>query len=539
MMVKDDAKIRVDLASYGITDVNEVFYNTSYETLFEHETDPNLEGFAKGVITDTGAVSVDTGIFTGRSPKDKYIVMDEVSKDTVWWATEGKNDNKPLEPAKWEKLKTIASDQLSGKKLYVMDAYAGANPDTRLNVRFVMEVAWQAHFVKNMFIRPSDEELKTFKPDFVVLTASKTVNPNWKEMGMHSENFVVFNLTERMALIGGTWYGGEMKKGIFTMMNYYLPLKGIAAMHCSANVGKDGDVAIFFGLSGTGKTTLSADPKRALIGDDEHGWDDDGVFNFEGGCYAKCINLSKENEPDIFNAIKRDALLENLVIHEDGSIDFTDSSKTENTRVSYPIYHIENIVKPVSKAGHATKVIFLTADAFGVLPPVSKLSSDQTEYHFLSGFTAKLAGTELGVTKPQPTFSACFGNAFLALHPTKYAIELVKRMKASGAKAYLVNTGWNGTGKRISIKDTRAIIDAILDGSIDKAPTKTIPLFNLEVPTTLERVDDGILDPRDTYQSAGEWEEKARNLAKMFIDNFDKYTDNEEGKRLVAAGPQL
>jgi len=368
MMVKDDAKIKVDLASYGITDVNEVFYNTSYETLFEHETDPNLEGFAKGVITDTGAVSVDTGIFTGRSPKDKYIVMDDVSKDTVWWATEGKNDNKPLEPEKWEKLKTIASDQLSGKKLYVMDAYAGANPDTRLNVRFVMEVAWQAHFVKNMFIRPSDEELKTFKPDFVVLTASKTVNPNWKEMGMHSENFVVFNLTERMALIGGSWYGGEMKKGIFTMMNYYLPLKGIAAMHCSANVGKDGDVAIFFGLSGTGKTTLSADPKRALIGDDEHGWDDDGVFNFEGGCYAKCINLSKENEPDIFNAIKRDALLENLVIREDGSIDFSDSSKTENTRVSYPIYHIENIVKPVSKAGHATKVIFLTADAFGVLP---------------------------------------------------------------------------------------------------------------------------------------------------------------------------
>ncbi|MDD4373130.1 MAG: phosphoenolpyruvate carboxykinase (ATP) [Bacteroidales bacterium] len=538
-MVKDDAKIKADLASYGITDVNEVFYNISYEKLFEHETDPNLDGFAKGVVTETGAVSVDTGIFTGRSPKDKYIVMDDVSKDTVWWATEGKNDNKPLEPSKWEKLKTIASDELSGKKLYVMDAYAGANPDTRLKVRFVMEVAWQAHFVKNMFIRPSDEEMKTFTPDFVVLTASKTVNPNWKDMGMHSENFVVFNLTERMALIGGTWYGGEMKKGIFTMMNYYLPLKGIAAMHCSANVGQKGDVAIFFGLSGTGKTTLSADPKRALIGDDEHGWDDDGVFNFEGGCYAKCINLSKENEPDIFNAIRRDALLENLVVRNDGSIDFADSSKTENTRVSYPIYHIENIVKPVSKAGHATKVIFLTADAFGVLPPVSKLSSDQTEYHFLSGFTAKLAGTELGVTKPQPTFSACFGNAFLALHPTKYAIELVKRMKASGAKAYLVNTGWNGTGKRISIKDTRAIIDAILDGSIDKAPTKTIPLFNLEVPTTLERVDDGILDPRDTYQNVGDWEEKARNLAKMFIDNFDKYTDRKEGKRLVAAGPQL
>jgi phosphoenolpyruvate carboxykinase (ATP) len=539
MMVKDDAKIKADLASYGITDVNEVFYNISYEDLFEHETDPNLEGFAKGVVTDTGAVSVDTGIFTGRSPKDKYIVMDDVSKDTVWWSTQGKNDNRPLEPAKWDKLKKIASNQLTGKKLYVMDAYAGANADTRLNVRFVVEVAWQAHFVKNMFIRPSEEELKTFEPDFVVLTASKTVNPDWKEMGMNSENFVVFNLSERMALIGGSWYGGEMKKGIFTMMNYYLPLKGIAAMHCSANVGKEGDVAIFFGLSGTGKTTLSADPKRALIGDDEHGWDDDGVFNFEGGCYAKCINLSKENEPDIYNAIKRDALLENLVIREDKSIDFADKSKTENTRVSYPIYHIENIVKPVSKAGHAKKVIFLTADAFGVLPPVSKLSSDQTKYHFLSGFTAKLAGTELGVTTPQPTFSACFGNAFLALHPTKYAIELVKRMEASGAHAYLVNTGWNGSGKRISIKDTRAIIDAILDGSIDKAPTKTIPLFNLEVPTTLDRVDDGILDPRDTYKNAADWEEKARNLAKMFIDNFEKYTDNEEGKRLVEAGPKL
>ncbi len=538
-MVKDDAIIKADLASYGITDVNEVFYNISYEELYKHETDPNLEGFAKGVVTDTGAVSVDTGIFTGRSPKDKYIVMDDVSKDTVWWSTQGKNDNRPLEPGKWEKLKEIASKQLSRKKLYVMDAYAGANPETRLNVRFVVEVAWQAHFVKNMFIRPSDEELKTFKPDFVVLNASKTTNPDWKEMGMNSENFVVFNLSERMALIGGSWYGGEMKKGIFTMMNYYLPLKGIAAMHCSANVGKEGDVAIFFGLSGTGKTTLSADPKRALIGDDEHGWDDDGVFNFEGGCYAKCINLSKENEPDIFNAIKKDALLENLVVKQDGSIDFADSSKTENTRVSYPIYHIENIVKPVSKAGHAKKVIFLTADAFGVLPPVSKLSSDQTKYHFLSGFTAKLAGTELGVTTPQPTFSACFGNAFLALHPTKYAIELVKRMNASGAKAYLVNTGWNGTGKRISIKDTRAIIDAILDGSIDNAPTKTIPFFNLEVPTTLNRVDDGILDPRETYQNVSDWEEKAKNLAKMFIDNFDKYTDNEEGKRLVAAGPQL
>lgn len=538
-MAKDDAKIKADLASYGITDVNEVFHNISYEKLYEHEMDPSLEGFAKGFLTDTGAVSVDTGIFTGRSPKDKYIVMDDVSRDTVWWSTQGKNDNRPLEVTKWDKLKKIASKQLSQKKLYVMDAYAGANPETRLNVRFVVEVAWQAHFVKNMFIRPSEAELESFEPDFVVLNASKTVNPDWKEMGMNSENFVVFNLSERMALIGGSWYGGEMKKGIFTMMNYYLPLKNIAAMHCSANVGKEGDVAIFFGLSGTGKTTLSADPKRALIGDDEHGWDDDGVFNFEGGCYAKCINLSKENEPDIFNAIKKDALLENLVVREDSSIDFADNSKTENTRVSYPIYHIENSVKPVSKAGHAKKVIFLTADAFGVLPPVSKLSSDQTKYHFLSGFTAKLAGTELGVTKPQPTFSACFGNAFLALHPTKYGVELVKRMEASGAKAYLVNTGWNGSGKRISIKDTRAIIDAILDGSIDEAPTKVIPYFNLEVPTTLDRVDDSILDPRDTYSDAKEWETKARNLASMFIENFEKYTDNEEGKHLVAAGPQL
>lgn len=538
-MTKDLSKIKSDLASYGISDVSEVFYNTSYEELYAHETDPSLEGFARGVVTDTGAVSVDTGIFTGRSPKDKFIVMDDISRDTVWWSTQGKNDNRPLEPEKWEKLKKIASTQLSGKKLYVMDAYAGANPDTRLKVRFVMEVAWQAHFVKNMFIRPSEEELAQFVPDFVVLNASKTVNPDWKEMGMNSENFVVFNLSERMSLIGGSWYGGEMKKGIFTMMNYYLPLKGIAAMHCSANVGKQGDVAIFFGLSGTGKTTLSADPKRALIGDDEHGWDDEGVFNFEGGCYAKCINLSKENEPDIFNAIKRDALLENLVVRPDKSIDFADNSKTENTRVSYPIYHIENIVKPVSRAGHAQKVIFLTADAFGVLPPVSRLSSDQTKYHFLSGFTAKLAGTELGVTTPQPTFSACFGNAFLALHPTKYAVELVKRMEAVGAKAYLVNTGWNGSGKRISIKDTRAIIDAILDGSIDKAPSKVIPYFNLEVPTRLDGVQTEILDPRDTYESADKWESKAKDLAKRFIDNFDKYTDNEEGKRLVAAGPQL
>lgn len=538
-MTKNQNQIKAELAMHGIQDVVEVFHNLSYEDLYKLETDPSLEGFSKGFVTDTGAVSVDTGIFTGRSPKDKYVVYDSVSKDTMWWSTQGKNDNRPLEPEKYQKLKQIAANQLSGKKLHVVDAYAGANPDTRLKVRFIMEVAWQAHFVKNMFIRPTASELESFVPDFTVLNASKAVNNDWQEMGMNSENFVVFDLTERTQLIGGTWYGGEMKKGIFTMMNYYLPLRGIASMHCSANVGKDSDVAVFFGLSGTGKTTLSADPKRMLIGDDEHGWDDDGVFNFEGGCYAKCINLSKENEPDIFNAIKRDALLENLVIREDGSIDFDDKSKTENTRVSYPIYHIENIVKPISKAGHAKKVIFLTADAFGVLPPVSRLDSDQTKYHFLSGFTAKLAGTERGVTSPQPTFSACFGNAFLALHPTKYAIELVKRMEAVGAKAYLVNTGWNGTGKRISIKDTRAIIDAIMDGSIDKTPCKKTEIFNFEIPTQLNGVNADVLDTRNTYADPAEYDRKAMELAKLFVENFAKYTDNDEGKRLVAAGPQL
>lgn len=533
----DENQLKADLAGYGINNVSEIFYNPDYELLFEHETDPGLEGFSKGKLTNTGAVSVDTGIFTGRSPKDKYIVYDETSKDTVWWSTQGKNDNRPLEAEKWNHLKKLATSQLSGKKLYVVDAFAGANPDTRLNVRFVMEVAWQAHFVKNMFIRPTEQELEHFVPDFIVLNASKVVNPQWQEMGMNSENFVVFNLTERMQLIGGTWYGGEMKKGIFTMMNYYLPLKGIASMHCSANMGKDGDVAIFFGLSGTGKTTLSADPKRLLIGDDEHGWDDDGVFNFEGGCYAKCINLSEENEPDIYRAIRRDALLENLVVRADGSIDFDDKSKTENTRVSYPIHHIDNIVKPVSKGGHATKVIFLTADAFGVLPPVAKLNSEQIKYHFLSGFTAKLAGTERGVTSPQPTFSACFGNAFLALHPTKYAVELVKRIEAAGAKAYLVNTGWNGTGKRISIKDTRTIIDAILDGSIENAPTRITPRFRLEVPTELEGIDPKILFTKNTYDDPAEFDRRADDLAKRFIENFEKYTDNEEGKQLVKAGP--
>lgn len=530
---------QIDLTKHGLSGVSEVVHNPSYDQLFAEETREGLEGYEKGVVTELGAVAVDTGIFTGRSPKDKFIVKDETTRDTMWWSDQGKNDNKAITPEVWDDLKALVTEQLSGKRLFVLDGYCGANQDTRLAVRFITEVAWQAHFVKNMFIRPSEEELASFEPDFVVMNGAKTTNPKWKEHGLNSENFVAFNLTERVQIIGGTWYGGEMKKGMFAMMNYLLPLKGIASMHCSANVGEKDDVAIFFGLSGTGKTTLSTDPKRQLIGDDEHGWDDEGIFNFEGGCYAKTIRLSKEAEPDIYNAIRRDALLENVTVRGDGSIDFDDGSKTENTRVSYPIHHIDNIVKPVSKAGHAQKVIFLTADAFGVLPPVSKLTPEQTKYHFLSGFTAKLAGTERGITEPTPTFSAAFGAAFLTLHPTKYAEVLVKRMEAAGAEAYLVNTGWNGTGKRISIQDTRGIIDAILDGSIDDAKTKIIPMFNLEVPTSLHGVDAEILDPRDTYVDPLQWSSKAEDLAQRFIKNFAQYTDNDEGKALVAAGPQL
>ncbi|MFA9388628.1 MAG: phosphoenolpyruvate carboxykinase (ATP) [Prolixibacteraceae bacterium] len=532
---------KLDLSKYGINNVQEILHNPSYEVLFAEEMKPELEGFEKGQLTELDTVNVMTGIFTGRSPKDKFIVKDDVTKDTMWWTSEtAKNDNKPTTPEVWADLKATTTKQLSGKRLFVMDTFCGANEDSRLKVRFIMEVAWQAHFVKNMFIRPTEEELANYgEPDFVSLNASKTTNPNWKEQGLNSENYTVFNLTEKMHVVGGSWYGGEMKKGLFAMMNYYLPLNGMAAMHCSANVGKDGDVAIFFGLSGTGKTTLSTDASRQLIGDDEHGWDNDGIFNFEGGCYAKTINLDKDSEPEIFAAIRRNALLENVTVDANGKIDFDDNSVTENTRVSYPINHIDNIVKPVSKAGHAKKVIFLSADAFGTLPPVSKLTPAQTKYHFLSGFTAKLAGTERGITEPTPTFSACFGAAFLSLHPTKYGQELVKKMEANGAEAYLVNTGWNGSGKRISIKDTRGIINAILDGSIEKAETKMIPIFNLEVPTSLPGVATDILDPRDTYADAKEWETKAKDLAGRFIKNFVKYTDNEEGKALVAAGPQL
>ena len=531
----------LDLTKYGITGTTEIVHNPSYELLFEEETKPELVGYEKGQVSELGAVNVMTGVYTGRSPKDKYIVMDENSKDTVWWTSdEYKNDNHPMSESTWATVKDIAKKELCNKRLFVVDAFCGANKDTRMAIRFIVEVAWQAHFVTNMFIKPTAEELENFEPDFVVYNASKAKVENYKELGLNSETAVMFNITSKEQVIVNTWYGGEMKKGMFSMMNYFLPLKGIASMHCSANTDMEGkNTAIFFGLSGTGKTTLSTDPKRLLIGDDEHGWDDNGVFNFEGGCYAKVINLDKDSEPDIYNAIKRDALLENVTVDANGKIDFADKSVTENTRVSYPIYHIENIVKPVSKGPHAKQVIFLSADAFGVLPPVSILTPEQAQYYFLSGFTAKLAGTERGITEPTPTFSACFGAAFLSLHPTKYAEELVKKMNMTGAKAYLVNTGWNGTGKRISIRDTRGIIDAILDGSIEKAPTKTIPYFDFTVPTALPGVDPKILDPRDTYADASEWDVKAKDLAGRFIKNFAKFTGNEAGKALVAAGPKL
>ena len=531
----------LDLTKYGITGTVEIVHNPSYEVLFAEETKAGLEGFEKGQETELGAVNVMTGIYTGRSPKDKFLVKDATSENTVWWTSEEyKNDNKPVTTETWNVLKDLAAKELSNKKLFVVDGYCGANEATRLKVRFIMEVAWQAHFVTNMFIRPSKEQLENFEPDFIVYNASKAKVENYKELGLNSETAVVFNLTTKEQVILNTWYGGEMKKGMFSMMNYFNPLRGIASMHCSANTNmEETESAIFFGLSGTGKTTLSTDPKRKLIGDDEHGWDNEGVFNYEGGCYAKVINLDKESEPDIYNAIKRDALLENVTVDAEGKINFADKSVTENTRVSYPIYHINNIVKPVSKGPHAKQVIFLSADAFGVLPPVSILNEEQAQYYFLSGFTAKLAGTERGITEPTPTFSACFGAAFLSLHPTKYAEELVKKMKMTGAKAYLVNTGWNGTGKRISIRDTRGIIDAILDGSIEKAPTKTIPYFDFVVPTELPGVDPKILDPRDTYECACQWEEKAKDLAGRFIKNFSKFTGNEAGKALVAAGPKL
>ena len=528
------------LSSIGISDVQTIVHNPSYDQLYEDELQPGLEGFARGYLTELGAVNVLTGEYTGRSPKDKFIVMDDTTRDSYWWNGNGtKNDNKPIDTAVWNDLKALAAKQLSGKKLYIVDGFCGANKDTCMKVRFVMEVAWQAHFVKNMFIRPSDEELADFTPDFTVVNASMTTNPDWERHGMNSPTFVAFNLTERMQLIGGSWYGGEMKKGLFSVMNYLLPQKGIASMHCSANSGADGDVALFFGLSGTGKTTLSASSNRSLIGDDEHGWDDDGIFNFEGGCYAKTSDLSEASEPEIYRAIRRDALLENVMVDADGKIDFSDTSLTLNTRVSYPIYHIDNIVRPVSKAGHAKHVLFLTADAFGVLPPVSILDDAATQYHFLSGFTAKMAGMERGMTEHQPTFSACFGAAFLTLHPTKYAEVLNKRMHDAGAKAYLINTGWNGQGQRISLANTRALINAIFDGELDGAETETLPIFNLQMPKALAGLDGSVLDPRSSYDDPAEWEKRARHLGGLFVDNFEKFTDTDAGKALVAAGPQI
>lgn len=534
-----------DLKNYGIENVNEIIYNPSYNLLFAEETKPGLSSFEKGIITRTGAISVDTEIFTGRSPNDKYVVLDDMTRDTVWWKSEKAkvSDNKPITSEIWEHCKDIAAKQLSGKRLFVVDCFSGANKDTRLAVRFIVEVAWQAHFVKNMFIRPEPGELKEFKPQFVVLNASKTTNPDWKKQGLNSENFVLFNLSAGMAVIGGTWYGGEMKKGIFSVMNYYLPLKGIASMHCSANVGKKGDVAIFFGLSGTGKTTLSTDPDRALLGDDEHGWDDDGIFNFEGGCYAKCIKLSKKNEPDIYNAIRRDALLENLVVLSDGTIDFNDDSKTENTRVSYPIYHINNIVKPVSKAGHAKKVIFLSADTFGVLPLVSRLTEEQTRYYFLSGYTAKVAGTERGIVEPVPSFSACFGAAFLMLDPIIYANELTRKMKLHNAEAWLVNTGWTGgqynTGSRIDLPTTRLIINSILNDSVKKYEFTTLPVFNLSIPEKIDGVNSNLLDPGRAWDSPFKWHIAATDLALKFINNFNKFASNEETAALAEFGPKI
>ena len=535
----NNQKIYEALAQYNINFCSDIIYNPTYQLLFDEETQSSLSGCEKGYLTQLDAVAVDTGIFTGRSPKDKYIVKDDTTADTVWWSDQGHNDNHPLSQEVWLSLKELVTEQLSNKRLFVIDAFCGANKDSRLSVRFITEVAWQAHFVKNMFIRPTEEEINTFEPDFIVMNGAKTTNPNWQQQGLNSENFIAFNLTEKIQLIGGSWYGGEMKKGMFSMMNYLLPLKGIATMHSSANVGKNGDVAVFFGLSGTGKTTLSTTPDRALIGDDEHGWDDNGIFNFEGGCYAKTINLDKDDEPDIYQAIKRNALLENVVIDHLGNINFNDNSKTENARVSYPIYHIDNIVKPISKAGHANKVILLTADAFGVLPPVAKLTPEQTEYYFLSGFTAKLAGTERGITEPEPTFSSCFGAAFLTLHPTIYANVLQKRMKAANAEAYLVNTGWNGLGKRISIKDTRAIINAILNDEISTADFTLLPYFNFNIPKRIDGVAEQILDPRNSYDTAVLWQEKASHLARLFINNFVQYTDTEHGVKLIDAGPKL
>ncbi|MCI0531201.1 MAG: phosphoenolpyruvate carboxykinase (ATP) [candidate division Zixibacteria bacterium] len=538
---------KVDLSYLGIKDYSELYHNLSYDQLFSHETDPGLKGWERGFATGTGAVAVDTGKFTGRSPKDKYIVREDSSHKNIWWTQTGTkrpSDNQPISEEIWRELKTLAVNRLNGRKLYVMDAFCGANPSSRLSIRLVTEVAWMAHFAKNMFIRPTEEELKNFRPDFTILNACHVTNPNYQKMGLRSEVFVAFNIKEKMCVIGGTWYGGEIKKGIFSMMNYFLPLRGIGAFHCSANQGKSGDTALFFGLSGTGKTTLSTDPNRLLIGDDEHGWDDAGVFNFEGGCYAKCIGLDPIKEPEIFRAIKKDALLENVDFDpKTGAVDFGSSKRTENTRVSYPIHHIKNIVRPVSKGGHPKNIIFLTFDAFGVLPPVSKLTGGQAMYHYLNGYTARVAGTELGVTEPRATFSACFGAAFLTLNPTVYADILGKKMKQHDSSAYLVNTGLVsggfGVGKRINLKQTRAIITAILNGSLENVETEKLPIFGLQIPKKVAGVESEILNPRNCWQDKSSYDKAAAQLGSMFVENFTRFTDTPLGKSVAEFGPKL
>lgn len=525
MMIKDLDKL-------GLTNIKKIYHNLSYKELFEHEKNNN-----EGYITSNGTFGVDTGIFTGRSPKDKYFVKQEPSEKYIAWG----KVNKPISKEIFNKLLSKAKKQLSNKEIYIQDVYCGSSLASRKSIRFITEVAWQAHFVKNMFIRPKEEELENFKPDFIVYNACKCVNDEYKQDGLNSEVFVAFNIEENICIIGGTWYGGEMKKGIFSMMNYWLPLENKLSMHCSANVGKNGDTALFFGLSGTGKTTLSTDPNRALIGDDEHGWDDEGVFNFEGGCYAKCINLDPKNEPEIFGAIKRDALLENVCCDECGCVDYDDASKTENTRVSYPIEHIENHEQSL-KAGHPKNIIFLTADAFGILPPVSKLTKEQAMYYFLSGYTAKVAGTERGITEPQATFSACFGEPFMPLHPTVYARLLGEKIDKHNVNVYLVNTGWSGgaygVGKRMSIKATRACINAILDGSIKKCEFENFDKFDLAIPKKLEGVETKLLNPINTWNDKNQYLAARDKLANMFIENFKRYEDVEEGVQFAKAGPK-
>ncbi len=515
----------------GLENIGKVYHNLSYEELFDHEV-ANKEG----KVSSSGAFMVDTGVFTGRSPKDKYFVKQDPSQKYISWGT----INQPTTKEVFDELFVVAKEQLSNKDLYIQDAYAGASADSKKSIRVVSEVAWQAHFVKNMFIRPDEKDLVDFKPDFTLYVACKTVDKDYEKHGLNSDVFVIFNVEENIAIIGGTWYGGEIKKGVFSMMNYWLPLEGKLSMHCSANVGADGDAALFFGLSGTGKTTLSTDPKRQLIGDDEHGWDDNGIFNFEGGCYAKCINLKEESEPEIFHAIKRDSLLENVVADENGVVDYDNGSKTENTRVSYPIYFIENY-KEDSKAGHPKKIIFLSADAFGVLPPVSKLTKEQAMYYFMSGYTAKVAGTERGITEPVATFSSCFGEAFLPLHPTVYAKLLGEKIDKHGVEVYLVNTGWSGgaygVGSRMSIKATRACINAILDGSINNSEFEKLPIFDLSVPCSLEGVETKLLNPRNSWEDKADYDKTSQKLANMFIENFKKYIT--EDSDFSEFGPKL